>query len=191
MYGVDYFKQINHEESEQAIRLAKLLNWKYSPNSVADIGSATGLYLKPFYEMGIKVTGIDSAISVIDPSVVQIPKNMIKNLDITKDPIKIKADLSLCIEVFEHINEKYAEKAVENLISISNTIIFSAAQPGQGGLGHINCQPKEYWQKLFNSNGYVRDLEDEEYFKIIMASGYHMGWLINNLMVFKKNLDLK
>lgn len=185
-YDVAYFRQINNEEGPQAERLADLLVWKYSPKSVIDIGCASGLYLKPFLDRGIKVTGLDNAKAVISNEVLQIPRKNIELGDITQKPPKAKADLALCIEVMEHIPASGANSGIRNISRASNLIIFSAAQPGQGGLGHINCQPPAFWQALFAQNGFVRLYQDESYLKIIIKSGYHMGWLINNMMVFRK-----
>ncbi|HSX14994.1 MAG TPA: methyltransferase domain-containing protein [Candidatus Saccharimonadales bacterium] len=183
-YDIDYYRQINAEEGEQARRLAELLIWKYAPKSVLDVGCATGLYLRPFLDQGIKGQGVDYAEAAVADEVLQIPRSAIKIVDITKQSIGARADLSLCIEVLEHIPESGAASAIKHLSQTAPIIIFSAAQPGQGGRGHINCQPKEYWQQLFTSNGYVRDETSENYLKIIMQSGYHLGWLINNLMIY-------
>jgi SAM-dependent methyltransferase len=186
MYDTDYYQHINLEEAEQAQRLGDLLVWKYAPKSVLDIGSATGLYLKSFLNKGIKVTGIDYSEAAAFEDVLQIPQQYIQIRDITTKPIGLRADLSLCIEVLEHIAAKDAQAAIHHIALTSDTIFFTAAQPGQGGTGHINCQPKEYWDNLFSKEGFTRDTQDEIYIKIIMASGYHLGWLLNNLMVFKK-----
>lgn len=185
-YDVAYFQQINAEEAPQAERLADLLIWHYKPGSVIDVGCASGLYLKPFLSRGVKVTGIDYADSAVTDEVLQIPRKYIKIVDITKKPIGRKADLTICLEVLEHIAEKHADISVKRIAASADIIIFSAARPGQGGVGHINCQPKQYWDNLFVAHGLRRDTQDEEYIKTIMASGYHMGWLTNNLMIFKK-----
>ena len=42
------------------------------------------------------------------------------------------------------------------------TIVFSAAQPGQGGTGHINEQPPEYWAQRFEGRGYDLDRTQTE-----------------------------
>jgi len=185
-YDVAYYQHINAEEGPQAQRLAELLIWKYSPISVIDIGCATGLYLKPFLDRGVKVTGLDSAKATLAKEVLQIPRSRIILGDITKSSPKIKADLALCIEVMEHIPASGATPGIQHLTECANLIIFSAAQPGQGGVGHVNCQPPAYWQSIFANHGFERLQEDENYLKIIMSSGYHMGWLINNLMVLHK-----
>jgi SAM-dependent methyltransferase len=186
LYNTDYYKRINDEEGEQASRLAGLLIWKYDPKSVLDVGCATGLYLRPFLDHGVMVDGVDYSESVISDEVLQIPKDLIHIKDITKEPIGTKVDLTLCIEVMEHIPESGAEAAIENITKTSSLVFFTAAPPGQGGVGHINCQPKSYWDNLFREHGFRRDLEDEAYIKVFMAAGYRMGWLLNNLMVFKK-----
>lgn len=186
MYDLDYYKTINAEEGEQAERLADLLIWIYAPKSVLDVGSATGLYLKPFADRGITVTGVDNSESATADEVLQVPRKLIKTIDITKQPIDTTADLTLCIEVLEHIDAADAPAAIGHLAATADTIVFSAAQPGQGGVGHLNSQPKEYWEGLLQAEGFERDRRDEDYIRIIMASGYHLGWLTNNLMVFKR-----
>lgn len=187
-YNIAYYQHINAEEGPQAQRLADVMVWKYAPSSVIDVGCASGLYLKPFLEKGIKVTGIDSAKAAIADEILQIPRSYIQLSDITKQAPKTKADLALCIEVMEHIPARYAQRAIGNLVKAADSILFTAAQPGQGGLGHVNCQLPTYWEALFAKNGFKRKFEDEEYLKIIMAAGYHMGWLTNNLMVLEKNI---
>ena len=38
---------------------------------------------------------------------------------------------------------------------MSDSVFFSAAEPGQNGVGHINCQPMEYWTEKFVEKGYI------------------------------------
>lgn len=186
MYDTSYYKQINLEEAEQATRLAKILMWVYAPKSVLDIGSATGLYLKPFADAGLVISGVDYSASAIAKEVLQVPRKSIRIVDITKQSIATSADLALCIEVLEHIPATGTKAAITHIAETSNTIFFSAAQPGQGGVGHINTQPKEYWEAFFTGEGFRRDLIDEEYIKTLISAGYHMGWLVNNMMIFKR-----
>lgn len=186
-YDLEYYTEINNSELTQAYRLFEILNQMYNPKRVIDVGCATGLYLKPFYEAGIDVEGVDYAPDSIDDSIRQIPKELIHIADITKDKLKIKpANLSICLEVLEHIPESGALKAVKYLCSTSKIIIFSAAQVGQGGRGHINCQPKYYWLEKFWNNNYVEDVVATKKIVDFMSQGYHMGWLTNNLVVFIK-----
>jgi hypothetical protein len=63
-------------------------------------------------------------------------------------------DVCLCIEVAEHLSPEAAPRLVEGLTRLSDTIVFSAATPGQGGVGHINEQPHSYWHELFQRCGF-------------------------------------
>ena len=63
-------------------------------------------------------------------------------------------DLAISIEVAEHIEPGNAEEFVRLLTGLSDTVLFSAAIPGQGGTGHVNEQWPEYWAALFRASGY-------------------------------------
>ncbi len=179
-----YFQQIVDEETPQAERLASVLIEMYSPKSVVDFGCATGLYLEPFAKQNIQVTGYDNSKEAIALAKLG---NKIKLKDLTK-PGKIQpADISICLEVLEHIEARDALNVAQTIAQNSKILVFSAAHPGQGGEGHINCRPKEYWEGVFNSYGLFIDHQDTAKIVNYMSQGYHMGWLIMNLMVLKTN----
>jgi hypothetical protein len=70
--------------------------------------------------------------------------------DILKQDVNREYDLAVCMEVAEHISEKYASDLVKIISrSSSKYIWWTAAQPGQGGTGHINLKPLHYWSNLF------------------------------------------
>jgi hypothetical protein len=67
-----------------------------------------------------------------------------------------KFDTAVSTEVAEHIPKAKAKMLVANLAKhASRTIFFTAAEPGQWGDGHINCQPKSYWEALFRNCGWI------------------------------------
>lgn len=187
-YSKEYFVKINKEETEQADRLADVLLNEYKPKSVIDMGCATGLYLKRFLQTGIVVLGIDNTPKVFEANVIPADNIIISDM---RKPILLKKvfDLCLCIEVAEHIEEEYADVLIDNLCKASKTIVFSAATPGQGGVGHVNCQPKEYWIEKFKKRGYVLDKTRTEKVINAMKEGYHMGWLTMNIAIFKKVVE--
>lgn len=139
---------------------------------IIDVGCGPGIYVQALRELGFEVEGIDP-----DP---RCPEKQISMFDITD-----KYDLAICLEVAEHISESKADDVVKKLTEIAPTIIFSAAQPGQGGHGHINCQPREYWEWKFGNNNFVLDRELTSEFIKEMKQGYHMGWLTNNVQIFR------
>jgi len=181
-----FFERVTIEELPQAFRLARVLTDMYHPTSVSDMGCATGLYLVPFYAKGIDVYGYDNGTEAKGQSLLK--DGLIQWVDVTCESFvpATKTDIAICLEVLEHIPEKDADAAIRALVSMSDVIVFSAAIPGQGGDGHINCQFKPYWVIKFAHHGYTVDMEDTERLRNAMARGYHMGWFTQNVMVLKK-----
>ena len=99
------------------------------------------------YSCGIE--GADQCLLYLESNAVQI-------LDL-RLPINLrrKFELVTCFEVAEHIEPDHVEQFVDNLCRLSHLwLIVSAAPPGQGGHYHVNCQPEEYWVKLFKARGF-------------------------------------
>lgn len=186
-FQTEDYETIKQEEGPQAERLAAFLIDTYHPKSVIDIGCATGLYLKHFIPpITDKVTGVE--LESIDSSQLDIHPDDFYTVDITKINLSYhfqKHDLAICLEVMEHIEEEEARIGLENLCRTSDRIIFSAAIPGQGGNGHINCQPKEYWLKAFAGLGFYYSPDETDKLINYMRNGYHMGWFTQNAMVMK------
>lgn len=127
----------------------------YKAESVADIGCGLGTWLKVFSDSGVnRIQGFDGM--HLDLKKIVIPKNKIILCDLEQE-IKSETiyDLAISLEVAEHITKKNAEVFVKSLCNLSQTIIFSAAIPNQGGQNHLNEQWPEYWQKIFYKHGYT------------------------------------
>lgn len=174
---------ITDEELPQAKNIARWIK-DNNISSVIDIGCGPGIYVDEIQKIGIKALGYDFD--------ARNDKDNIKHIDLTKDSIPSdNSECVLCLEVLEHIEERYAESVIKKIAdSASSTIIFSAALPGQGGDGHVNCQHKEYWEKIFNTYGWYRNLEKENSIKEYVMTGIYMGWFTNNVMIFKKHPPL-
>lgn len=63
-------------------------------------------------------------------------------------------DLCLCLEVAEHLRPERAEGLVGYLCSLADRVLFSAAIPFQGGVGHVNEQWQSWWAELFIKQGF-------------------------------------
>jgi glycosyltransferase involved in cell wall biosynthesis len=171
------FGVINNEEGPMATRLAEYIKNTFNPKNVLDIGCGPGVFVDALRTQGIEATGID-----IDERVSGKDYLKLQSLfDLTNE----KADLVLCIEVAEHIEKEKEDELVTKVVSaVGDTLIWSAATIGQGGIGHINCKTKEEWLKKITKAGLVRNLEKEKTLVDYMAQGYHLGWFKNNVMVF-------
>lgn len=145
---------------------------------IIDVGCGPGIYVKALREAGIDADGVD-----IDPLCPYKIEDIFSEEFLNNH--KNKYDIAMCIEVAEHLHESKADALVKVLSSLAPTVLFSAAVPGQGGHGHINCQPKQYWIDKFAQINYVVDEESTAKLLNFIISGYHMGWFRNNAVVFK------
>lgn len=174
------FNKIELEEKPFSERLAEWVVRRLSPESVLDVGCGPGTYVESFLSRSVKATGIK-----IDERV-EGKASLIRESLFDCEEV---AELVLCLEVAEHIEEQESESIVQKVSSFVKSggyLIWSSAQPGQGGSGHINCQPKVFWEDLIIKSGMARCPEIEKDLFIFMKSGYHIGWFVQNGMVFRK-----
>jgi len=158
-----------------------------NPKSVIDVGCGIGDYVAYFANnFNVSAWGIEGSINAV--KYFKHPHIFVRDL---RDEIKLDMsfDLVVCFEVAEHIEPKYANQFLRNLVTFSDHILMSAASPNQGGHYHVNCQPREYWVKRMNHFGYkhndiivnmIRTLWAPWQKKKEMSSYYH------NLFYFEK-----
>ena len=176
---------LDGEERPMAKTIASWVKDNIKPNKVLDIGCGPGTYVEELLAQGISAHGID-----IDSRV--SGKDYLSEISIFDNTDT--ADLVTCYEVLEHIDPMYGDKCVDALINAvepGGTLIFTAAQPGQGGVGHINCRKKEYWHDKFVAKGLTYSPElSRDLIDTLETGKYgpndYMGWFTNNVMVFKK-----
>ncbi|MBA3961635.1 MAG: class I SAM-dependent methyltransferase [Chthoniobacterales bacterium] len=125
----------------------------YHPSSVLDVGCGTGISLDYFKSKDISVRGLEGSALAISKA---RNASLIQQHDLNS-PINLGEtfDLVWCFEVAEHIHPRYVSAFLENLTNHSSRILLSAARPGQGGLGHLNEQPPEYWVALMRERGFA------------------------------------
>ena len=145
---------------------------------ILDVGCGPGIYVKALRESGIDADGVD-----LDPL---CPYTVLDVFSTTFKATFKDYDLALSLEVAEHLPEERAEDFVDALTSVAPAVLFSAAIPGQGGHGHINCQPKQYWVDKFARRNYVVDSEGTDKILAFMQGGPHMGWFTQNAVLFKQ-----
>lgn len=124
-------------------------------NSVLDVGCGIGVWLNVIEEkFNIQdYLGIDG--DYVLEKDLKIDKNKFQSLDLSQEiNLKRKFDLAICLEVAEHLPIDSAKILIKNICKHSDTVLFSAAIPKQGGSGHINEQWPSYWQEIFKSFNY-------------------------------------
>ena len=154
------------------------------PASILDVGCGAGTWLKTAMIAGVTdVFGIDGV--EIPAEQLHIPANKFLCRDL-RLPIDLGRhfDVVLCLEVAEHLEASSSGPLITTLTKHSNTVIFSAACPGQSGQHHVNCQWPEYWQQLFNSVGYV--CEDTLRFRLWNDSNIEF-WYKQNMFIARQD----
>lgn len=123
--------------------------------SMVDFGCGTGTWLWVAHSFGVEsIRGLDG--DYVPPRQLMIPQDCFCAVNL-EEPVVLekKYDLAISMEVAEHLHKESADTFVESLCNAADTILFSAAHPGQGGDGHINEQPMTYWTSKFGKHGFL------------------------------------
>lgn len=157
-----------------------LLDQFGTPASVVDVGCGEGWWLEAFRRNGVTDgLGVDGGYVNGGAEVLRLAVDLSKPLRFNR-----RFDWAVSLEVAEHLPPDRAFTFVEDLCVAADTVVFSAAIPGQGGRGHVNCQPPAYWAQLFACLGYgcvdtVRDA--------IWGDDRIEPWYRSNIMVYQRN----
>jgi SAM-dependent methyltransferase len=152
---------------------------KYNIKNTLDVGSGRGFAAKWFIDHGQIVTAIDGLKENIDNSIVPATLH-----DLTNGPFLLSnVDFVNCIEVVEHIEEKYLDNLLDTLCN-GKILLMTHAVPGQDGWHHVNCQESNYWIDHLKKRNFILDLEDT---KAIQKLSKHDGakHVFRNGMIFK------
>jgi hypothetical protein len=177
------------EKTTSTFTSAKLILdciWKYigDPKSIIDVGCGAGGFSKAFEDKDIKDYYLIDHPS-LNPDILLISqKDRFIPVDLDRGcPEPMKVDIAICTEVLEHLAPERGEAIVSFLTQCSDCIIFSAAIPRQGGLGHINEKWHVHWHELFAKF----DFEYFDGFKPFLLSNQQIDyWLIQNLFIYTK-----
>jgi hypothetical protein len=125
------------------------------PLSVIDFGCARGAWLREWRAQGVQdIVGVDGA--YVDRANLEFdPARFVSHDLATPFSHGRRFELAQSLEVAEHLPPSRARSFVADLTAHAPAVLFSAAQPGQGGENHVNEQPAEYWRRLFAEHGHV------------------------------------
>lgn len=171
LYGPEFFAGRGDNVRASAAVIVPVVTELIYPRSVLDIGCGQGEWLEQF-DVDVK-HGVDIAA----PEATGFLR-----ADLT-DPLHLgrEYDLVISVEVGEHLPESAADTYMDSIARHGNQVVFSAAVVGQEGVGHINCQPHEYWHDKFRERGYAMF----DVIRPIIANDHRVSpWYRNNLFLY-------
>ena len=154
---------------------------------ILDVGCGTGRFVAALRAQGMHAEGVERG---------RLPRALsalrgipLAHFDLTSkrslDAIASTYDIAMSLEVGEHIPGNLSHAFASVLCRAANIVVLSCAPPGQAGHGHINCQPKQYWEDVMATLDFERDLACEAMFREELTSaGRPSGFLVNNCMIF-------
>jgi len=156
VYTENFYALQRADSYSSAKKILPIVQDYVSYNSVIDIGCGVGTWLRACRELTQgDLCGVDGAYVNVDQ--IEIPEDCFHPWDIST-PLEIldrKFDLTISVEVAEHIDRSKVDIYIYNITRFSDIILFSAAIPYQAGIHHVNEQWPSYWTAKFAGAGYI------------------------------------
>ncbi len=157
-YSTEFFEWLAPSSRRSAAAMVGEIERFVRPDSILDVGCGVGSWLAEWRSRGVTdVLGIDG--DYVSREWLEIPAENFKAMDLLElsEPFDLGRQFGLVqsLEVAEHLEEHNAASLVASLVRHSETILFSAAIPGQGGVHHVNEQWPSYWIGLFAEHGFL------------------------------------
>jgi hypothetical protein len=178
IYDQAFFDQIRPGVQRSAKALVPLLVELVGGQlgfSMIDVGCGEGWWAQEFEAWDFEVCGVESH-HVRHPYTIHDLEQPLPDLG--------RFGLALCLEVAEHLTPERAPSFVTDLCRLSDLVVFSAAIPGQRGVGHLNEQWPSYWIELFGVHGYSCS---DTVRRLIWDDKRIEWWYRQNLLVFTKD----
>lgn len=192
LYQEYYHNDGIHWQVMESFRwIAKVLVDSFHPIRSIDMGCSGGGLVRALEELGVNAIGVDGSPAAVG----RTPGKILLHDLRCAQSIPWNAgiyDLVTCCDVLEHIEQEYDDVACSHIVGAmapGATGVVGAATPGQGGLGHCNCQEPEYWIGKLTALGLLHDPDATERLKAgIMSNPAHATawWWHKNAVVYRK-----
>lgn len=186
-YDEKFFEMLERHK-EDYYRVADWIAKNIRGVVFADIGCGRGYILERLHLGHMKtVWGVDGA-KCFEKFIPRAILPYCKKVDLTEKNQLGYADVAICIEVAEHLEEQFADKLVTDIVETeASVILFTAAKPNQGGVNHLNLQPQEYWIEKFKKHKKrLNQRLTTQYKNDLIGSIDSAGWLLHNMMIFTR-----
>jgi len=182
-YYANYFgptTSMEYERTEHWLHffgsIAERIASDIGPRSALDAGCAMGMLVESLRDRRVDAYGIDISTFALE-RVREDIKPYCSRASVI-DPFSRRYDLITCIETLEHLAPLDAERAVANICSYTDDVLFSSTPSHFKEVTHLNVRPPEYWAELFARHGLYRDVDYE-------PSSYIAPWAVR----FRRRYD--
>jgi len=186
----DWLMQAGTPECEARVLLALFARYGL-PRTMLDLGCGSGGWAcRIAAALGVKAIGVDIACeSALYNGIEGETYCRLEKADLATWPgltLVEPFDLVISWETGEHLPESAADHLVDMITQhASGLVVFTAAIPGQGGDGHINTQPPEYWIDKFDDRNFLHQTAESELLRTMWAASEGLCvWYSQNVQVF-------
>jgi SAM-dependent methyltransferase len=153
-YDQHFYDAINTGASRSATAICGWMHELIEPKSILDVGCGEGSWLAAWDALGVSdIVGLDGA--HVDRARLRIPADRFQATDLRSGfRLGRRFDLVESLEVAEHLPPASGDGLIESLAAHGDAVLFSAAPPGQFGVGHVNERPYEHWRAQFAAAGF-------------------------------------
>jgi hypothetical protein len=158
-YDKNFYTVINSEGIKSARQVVPFIMNVLKPQTLLDVGTGSGSWARVAQDLGVKVLGIDGAYVPIEQRVLSGDSYLERDLTgnwVSDKWLASKFDVTLCLEVAEHIPYSNSENFISQLVLTSDFVVFSAAIPYQDGTKHVNENWIKYWDNHFHKFNFQR-----------------------------------
>lgn len=189
-YPEDYYSIIrNHileDEPELFIKyIIKDIETIIPIKSILEFSSGCGFFTQEMIKHKYDVTVLDGVKMCFKS---MHDKNIFPKEEIVHDlrlPIKIenKYDLTLAVEISEHIEPPFAGTFMYNITQASDLIYFTFVDESEPHIHHPNTKPFKYWNNLFNFFGFKLRKKYDIHTNVVQLRHIHRinGYLFERL----------
>ena len=134
------------------IGLLPYLKYFHGVSSMLDIGCGPGGNVEYARSLGIDAYGVDGDSEGLS----QKPYFQLVDYRMGSSAYRNTFAIGWSVEFAEHVEEAYLENCFLDYKKCKS-VIFTAAPPGWGGIGHVNERESSYWTEQFEARDFKLD----------------------------------